>query len=210
MRKAILIGGKLMVYIVGIGPGARDYILPKAEAVIKAADAVIGFERAIKSLNYIEQNKIKINSLSQILEFINTNPDKNICVAASGDPCFYGITDYFNRNFKGKFEIITGISSFQYFMAKLHKSWQDIGLYSLHGREQKLIDKVKTNKMSLWLTDNKNTPNYICSQLIKNNIKAQVYVGENLSYEDEKITKGTPEEIYKGNYSSLCLVVIEN
>lgn len=199
-----------MVYIVGIGPGARDYIIPKAEAAIKNADAVIGFERAIKSLNYIERKKIKIDSLSQILEFIKANTDKNICVAASGDPCFYGITDYFNRNFKGQFEIITGISSFQYFMAKLHKSWQYAGLYSLHGREQELIGKVKNNKVSIWLTDKKNTPKFICSELIKNNIKAWVYVGENLSYDDEKISKGTAEEICKESYSGLCLVVIEN
>lgn len=200
----------IMVYIVGIGPGAEDYIIPKAEKTMKNSDVIIGFERAIKSLDYINQKKVIVDSFSKILEFIKHNRDKNISVAASGDPCFYGITDYFNRNFHGEFEVISGISSFQYLMSKVGKSWQYARLYSLHGREEKLIQRVKNSKLTIWLTDKNNTPNYICSELIKNHINAQVYVGENLSYEDEKISKGTAEEMHKKNYSSLCVVVIEN
>ena len=34
-----------MIYIVGIGPGHVDYILKKAENIIKNSDYVIGFSR---------------------------------------------------------------------------------------------------------------------------------------------------------------------
>jgi len=199
-----------VIYIVGIGPGAREYILPKAEEIMENCHVIIGFERAIKSLSYIKKEKIIFNSFVKIFEFIDNNKDKDISVAASGDPCFYGITEYFNRNFNGEFQVVPGISSFQYLMSKLGKSWQNARLCSLHGRNEKFIEEVRNNKLSIWLTDKNNTPNYICSQLIKNHIRALVYVGENLSYEDEKISKGTEEEMYRGDYSSLCVVVVEN
>lgn len=199
-----------MIYIVGIGPGGREYILPKAEKIMENSHVIIGFERAIKSLNYIKQKKIIFNSFVKIFEFIDDNKDKNISVAASGDPCFYGITEYFNRNFNGEFQVVPGVSSFQYLMSKLGKPWQDARLCSLHGRNEKFIEEVRNNKLSIWLTDKNNTPNYICGELIKNHIRALVYVGENLSYEDEKISKGTEEEMYRGNYSTLCVVVVEN
>lgn len=199
-----------MVYIVGIGPGAKEYILPKAKEIINYCHIIIGFERAINSIDSIENNnKLIVKSLTEILNYINNNNEKNIAIVASGDPCFYGITDYINKNYKGNFEVIPGISSFQYLMAKLKKSWQGANLGSLHGRNEDLIEKVKNNSLSVWLTDKENSPNFICGELIKNNIKAHVYVGEKLSYEDELIIQGTVEEVFKMKFGELSVVVVE-
>lgn len=199
-----------MVYVVGIGPGAKEYILPKAKEIINYCDIIIGFERAINSIDSIENNnKVAIKSLTGILDYINNNNEKNISIVASGDPCFYGITDYINKNYKGNFEVIPGISSFQYLMAKLKKSWQGATLGSLHGRKEEFIEKVKNNSLSVWLTDKENSPNFICGELIKNNIKANVYVGEKLSYEDELIIQGTVEEVFKIKFGKLSIVVVE-
>ena len=38
-----------MVYIVGLGPGHKDYILPIASKTMENSDIVVGFGRAIKS-----------------------------------------------------------------------------------------------------------------------------------------------------------------
>ena len=99
-------GGK-MIYIVGLGPGHRDYIMPKALEIMKKSDIIIGFKRAIESLDFIDNKKFYINKLSDIDQFIddkeNENKDalineqkinKNISIVASGDPTFYGITNY--------------------------------------------------------------------------------------------------------------------
>ena len=202
-----------MVYIVGIGPGAKDYILPKAEDIIKSSEIIIGFERAVNSLEHIERNKFKVKSLIEILSYINSNEDRNIAIVASGDPCFYGITDYITRNYTGKVQVIPGISSFQYLFSKLNKSWQGAYLGSLHGVVPKgnieLIKVVKTHKLSIWLTDKVNSPEYICSELIKANIIAEVCVGENLSYEDERIVSGSTLDILKMKFNNLCIVILE-
>lgn len=200
----------MKVYVVGIGPGSREYILPKATHIIEKSDMVLGFDRAIKSLSFIKREKIIVNKLSQVLEYIEKNQDKTIAIVASGDPLFYGITQYIRNNYSGELEVIPGISSFQYMMSTLCMSWQGSFLGSLHGREDDFSHIVKMNKISIWLTDTKHSPQYMIQKLRENNINAKMYIGENLSYEDEKIT-----EVYVRNLDSiecgkLCIVVVEN
>ena len=199
-----------MVYIVGIGPGNREYMLIKAISVLEQVDIIIGFKRAVESITFIKKPKITANSLKDILTFIDKNVDKNIAVIASGDPLFYGIGEYIQNNYKGNLCIVPGISSFQYMMGKLEKSWQGAHLGSLHGRDEDFIKGVNDNKISIWLTDNKNTPQVMCKRLIKEEIKVTVYIGENLSYEDERITIGNPEQFVQEKFDNLTVVVIEN
>ena len=60
-----------MIYIVGIGPGHVDYILKKAENIIKNSDYVIGFSRSIDTLeSMIKGKKIKVNNLKEILTYM--------------------------------------------------------------------------------------------------------------------------------------------
>ena len=43
-----------MLYIVGIGPGHKEYILPKAVNILNKCNVILGFSRAIESIDYIE------------------------------------------------------------------------------------------------------------------------------------------------------------
>ncbi|MCW6108965.1 precorrin-6y C5,15-methyltransferase (decarboxylating) subunit CbiE [Clostridium sporogenes] len=197
------------VYIVGLGPGHKDYMLQGAINNLEKVDIIIGFKRAIESLDFIKNNKKIVNKLSEILDYIKENRDKNISIVASGDPCFYGISNYIKNNYGGKIEVIPGISSYQYMMAKINESWQNSFLGSLHGREEEFIEKVKSHEKSIWLTDKNNSPDKLCKRLIENNIKAEVIVGENLSYSDEKIIKGKPEELENMSFGELTVVYIK-
>ena len=198
-----------MLFIVGLGPGNEDYILPKAVQVLKNSDVILGFQRALSSIEFVENKKQVVKSLKEVIVYAEENTDENISIVASGDPCFYGITDFINRSYKGSIEVVPGISSFQYLSSKLNKSWQGSYLGSLHGREEDLIQKVKENSVSIWLTDKSNTPGFICTSLVKNKLDTIVYVGENLSYADEKITVGEPVKFINTNFSELCVVIIE-
>ncbi|WP_242950593.1 precorrin-6y C5,15-methyltransferase (decarboxylating) subunit CbiE [Clostridium acidisoli] len=203
-------GEEKMVYIVGIGPGNREYMLNAALTELLASDCIIGFKRAVESVAFIQKPKYTAKNLKNILDFIQDKKYKKICVIASGDPLFYGVAEYVKKNYIGDIKIIPGISSFQYMMSKLGKSWQNAKLSSLHGREQDFIKEVEENKTSIWLTDNKNTPDIMCKNLVKANIKAHVYIGENLSYEDEKISCGEAFEFIDKKFKELTVVVIEN
>lgn len=55
----------------------------------------------------------------------------------------------------------------------------------------------------------KNSPDKLCKKLIENNIEAEVIVGENLSYNDERIIKGNPQELENMRFSDLTVVYIK-
>lgn len=198
-----------MVYIVGLGPGHKDYILPIATKIMEKSDVILGFTRAIESVDYIKNEKVALNSLTSIHEYIENNKEKTISIIASGDPCFYGITNYIKKNYSGEIEVIPGISSFQYLMSKLKKSWNNVHLGSLHGREEEFMESLKLNKSGIFLTDKNNSPQKLSNILYENNFKCKVYIGENLSYEDERILKGRPEEFIDMKFDGVSVIYIE-
>ncbi|EKQ57594.1 MULTISPECIES: precorrin-6y C5,15-methyltransferase (decarboxylating) subunit CbiE [unclassified Clostridium] len=200
-----------MIYIVGLGPGHRDYIMPKAVEMLRKSDIVLGFKRALDSLDFVDNKKMYINKLSDIDEFLNDekNKDINVSVVASGDPTFYGITNYINNKTNLNIKVIPGISSFQYLTCKLNLSWSNAYLSSLHGRKEEFLDAINIHKLSIWLTDKENNPAILCKILHENNINCKVIVGENLSYEDEIITEGSPIEFLNQNFSPLSVFIVE-
>ncbi|MBB6622847.1 precorrin-6y C5,15-methyltransferase (decarboxylating) subunit CbiE [Clostridium gasigenes] len=199
-----------MLYIVGIGPGNKEYILPKAVSVLNKCNIILGFSRAIESIDYIESEKIIINSLEKILNASNEYKQEDVAIVASGDPTFYGITNYFKKNYIGDIKVIPGISSFQYLTCKLNMAWNNAFLGSLHGREEDFIENVRRYKISIWLTDKKNNPAKLSGILIKESIDCNVIVGENLSYENEVITQGSPKDYIGNEYSDLSILIVEN
>lgn len=198
-----------MLYIVGIGPGHKEYILPKAVDVLNKCNVILGFSRAIESIDYIEGEKIITNSLENTLNVSNEYKEEDIAIVASGDPTFYGITNYFKKHYIGNIKVIPGISSFQYLTCKLNMAWNNAFLGSLHGREEDFIENVRMNKISIWLTDNRNNPSKLCSELIKESIDCNVIVGENLSYQNEVITQGAPKDFICNEYSDLSILIVE-
>ncbi|MBD7915276.1 precorrin-6y C5,15-methyltransferase (decarboxylating) subunit CbiE [Clostridium sp. Sa3CUN1] len=199
-----------MIYIVGLGPGNRDYMTKKALDTLEKSDIIVGFNRAIDSLDFIEKRKIKVKKISEILNIINDLKNKKIIsIIASGDPCFFGIAEYISKNIDDKIEVIAGISSFQYLMTKINKSWSRAYTGSLHGREEEFIKKVKENIISIWLCDSKNSPQKLCENLIKEKVNCNVIIGENLSYENEIILEGKPYEFINKSFSDLSVIIVE-
>lgn len=195
-----------MLTVAGIGPGNPKYLTVDVKEKIETTKYVLGFGRVASTLKEIRSDIISVNKVDEILNYIEE--DKETLLLASGDPNFFGIVDFLKRKEIKINEVLPGISSFQYMMSKLQKSWQDANFLSLHGRSESL-EKVKEHKLSIILIDKDNTPSFISKELFKLNIKGTIYAGFNLSYDDEKIIKvNIGEEIE--DISSLGVVVIEN
>lgn len=208
-----------MIYIVGLGPGHKEYIMPKALEIMKKSNMIIGFKRALDSLDFIDNMKVYINKLSDLDKFIfndkNTNIEnehihQNISIVASGDPTFYGITNYVKSKSSLNFEVIPGISSFQYLTCKVKVPWNNAYLGSLHGRSEEFLKQINNNKLSIWLTDKENNPAVLCEKLCSAEINCRVIIGENLSYEDEIISDGNPKEFVNKDFSSLNVFIVDN
>ncbi|MBU3190235.1 precorrin-6y C5,15-methyltransferase (decarboxylating) subunit CbiE [Clostridium bowmanii] len=192
--------------IIGMGPGNINYLTMEAIKAIKSADRVIAFGRIASTAKTIVNDVIEVNRVQEIIE--NLDDEVTTVVLASGDPCYFGIIDFLVKKGIVLGEVIPGISSFQYMMTKLKKSWQDALLISLHGRNENLV-KVTKSKLSVILTDSKNNPNFISKQLYNLGVTGKIYTGYNLSYDEEVIlcNKIGDEIEIAGNIS---VVVIEN
>lgn len=204
----------LRVNIVGIGPGNPELLTGAAIKAIKESNILIGDKRMLAAFAEADKKIYNTIKTADIVEIAaSANPEKDVlAVLVSGDVGFFSLA----KTISGKLpdcECVRycGISSLVYFAAKLQLSWDDAKIVSMHGRKQNLVAAVAENKKVFSLTGGEHTPQMLCAQLCEHGLgDVQVYVGENLSYPEEKITVGTAAEISKQNFPSLSVMMIIN
>ena len=200
-----------MINIIGLGPGNIGYCTKLGEKLIYNSDIIIGGRRNLESITNFKGKKIELNTnLKEIVEYIKNNKEKNISVIASGDPSIYGIGKYLSNNFdKSDLNIVSGISSMQYIFSKMCVDMNDLYITSSHGKSPD-FDYILNHKKVCMVTDNKIGPKEIAKEILKRNLDRVMIVGENLSYDNEKITIAKPSEIIETEKFDMNVVVILN
>ena len=198
-----------MINIIGLGPGNIGYCTKLGEKLIYNSDIIIGGRRNLESITNFKGKKIELNTnLKEIVEYIKNNKEKNISVIASGDPSIYGIGKYLSNNFdKSDLNIVSGISSMQYIFSKICVDMNDLYITSSHGKSPD-FDYILNHKKVCMVTDNKIGPKEIAKEILKRNLDKVMIVGENLSYDNEKITIAKPSEIIEIEKFDMNVVVI--
>ena len=202
------------IQVIGIGPGHRDYVLPAARSAVENSDILIGGRRNLKTFDDFKGRTFPITGdLKAVIDYIKENREgNNIAIILSGDTGFYSMLTYIKKHFsKDEIEVIPGITSLQYLFAKIKDSWQEAPLMSLHGREQNFLEELKKSKKVGLLTDTIHTPEKIAEILIESGLEnTRMVVGEELSYPEERILEGKPEEIIANSPYKMSVVVIDN
>lgn len=205
---------KLRVNIVGIGPGNPDLLTGEARQAIAASNILLGDKRMLSA--FADSSKtvydtIKTSAIAEVAA--KADPARDVlAVLVSGDVGFFSLA----KTISGKLpdcECVRycGISSLVYFASKLQLSWDDAKIVSMHGRDQNLVAAVAQNKKVFSLTGGDHSPQALCKQLCEHGLgQVLVYVGENLSYPEEKITQGTAEEISALSFPSLSVMILLN
>lgn len=198
-----------MINIIGLGPGNIGYCTKLGEKLIYNSDVIIGGRRNLETITNFKGKKIELNTnLKEIVEYIKDNKEKNISVIASGDPSIYGIGKYLSNNFdKSDLNIVSGISSMQYIFSKICVDMNDLYITSSHGKSPD-FDYILNHKKICMVTDNKIGPKEISREILKRNLDKVMIVGENLSYDNEKITIAKPSEIIEIEKFDMNVVVI--
>lgn len=202
------------IKIIGIGPGSTDYILPIAYKAVDEADYLIGAKRHLEVFKKLQKETYCYDA--NLKELVNHLREirltKKVAILVSGDPGFYSLLDFIqNQIGKEKIEVIPGISSFQYLFSKINRSYKEYSLLSLHGRDVDVQERLKNHKGIFLLTDGIFTPSKIAKELIKGGYgDFGMVVGEELSYEEERIEEGRVKDFADKEFSNLCVVVIEN
>jgi cobalt-precorrin-7 (C5)-methyltransferase len=206
--------------IVGLGPGAKEYVLPLAKEALQEAKVIMGSKRSLETVQSIGlgdgketmQKRIEISyPFSKMMQQLDLYKDQKVVVAVAGDTGFYSLLDYIEKRIeKTSYEVIPGISSFQYLLSKLKKTYHQYPLKSLHGRELDFLSVLSQHPGLFLLTDKIHTPSKIATLLIEaGKGEYMMTVGENLSYSDEKITKAKAVEWVGTTCHDLSVVLIE-
>ncbi len=183
------------INVVGLGPGNIKYLSTAGIDCIKQAEIIIGSRRQLSDLKTIISEKQEIYTLGKLTElitYLKENTERKITIIVSGDTGYYSLVPYLSKNLsKDILNIIPNISSYQYLFSKLGENWQNFRLASVHGREFNYIKNIDDEDIAglVLLTDDIQNPYEVSKNLYNSGVRnLTVIVGENLSYDNEKIT----------------------
>lgn len=204
---------KRTISLVGIGMGSRENRTIEVEKVCKQADVLIGADRILKTLEQFQKPMFASYQATEICEFINRQEAyQRIVIALSGDTGFYsGAKNLISMLGKDKVRVYPGISSGIYLCAAIKISWEEVKFYSAHGRNENLLQGILNHEKVFALLGGEDAVANLCEKLMAYGMdEVTLYVGEQLSYPDEKITVGVPKELRTQKFSKLCSILIEN
>lgn len=208
------------VTIIGIGMGNVDTMTIQSKTRIEAAKVLIGATRMVTSVREQlccnEEMCLEVYQAEKMVSFIEENKYESYAILMSGDSGFYSATQNIIAAFapleqagEVKLEVLPGISSLSYFASKLQQSWEDAYVISMHGREDDIVNAVRSNKKTFVLTHG--NVSELCGRLVKAGLgDIEVFVGENLSYRNENIQKNVAKYFVNKAFASITVMMIVN
>lgn len=206
----------MKVFVIGVGMGNVDTLTVGAKRAIEESDVLVGAERLLEPFGQLPCEKVSCilpdDIASALAERANTSNCAQASVLMSGDVGFYsGATKLYERLGEYEVEVVPGISSVQYFCAKLRTTWQDATLVSAHGREHNAVGVIQSHEKTFCITGGKTKAEDICRELAERGLgDVQIAAGERLSYEDERIVRGTAAELASVQFANLTVLLAEN
>lgn len=204
------------VYIIGLGIGNKSFIHQRALELLEKSTCVLGAKRMLESFDFTDKEVFESINTQSIYKYILENQTNQIfAVLVSGDTGFYSLskklTALLSESKDVSVENIPAIGSLQYFSSKLNISWEGIKYLSAHGRSINIISNVIFNEKLFLLTGTELNPNNIAQILVDAGLgDLEINVGENLSYDNEKIITDTAKNIAKMSFESLSVMLIHN
>ena len=202
------------INVCGIGPGHPDYILPEVVRLVQNSNLIVGAERHLEIFDLEGKERLELkNNLAEVIDILKVKKASTITVLVSGDTGFHSFLGTMLKSFSAdELYVVPGISSYQYFFAKLGMSYEDAWIGSLHGMQANFIEQVKTHPKTFLLTDGVNSWKTIAKYLVNNHLgECTLHIGNRLSYADETIisAKAIDLQIYTNEFN-LCAVIIIN
>ena len=200
----------MKLYLVGAGVGSLDYLTNYAKNIIVKADLVITSERLFEAQSSLNSKMIFLE-LSAIEECLIKQKEKQIvAVLVSGDVGFFSIAKKLSKKF-ADVELVNGLSSLQYFAAKLQVSYENLPTISLHGRDKSIIPYVAYHQRIFVLTGGKQKAGAVLQQLTSAGLgQVQIAAGEYLSHPRERILRGMAADLQQEGFADLTVLYIEN
>lgn len=204
---------KPRVTIVGIGPGSRDVMTGEVLRALEHADCLIGAGRMLEAVAVQGQAVFDAISPANIAGIISENPQySHFAVVMSGDSGFFSGTKKLLPLLSDcDVRVLPGISSLSYLCSRVGLSYEDTLLRSLHGRDYDPVPDVRANHRVFTLVGGENGAGNLARTLTEAGLGGvSMYVGERLSYPEERIVCGTAAELAEQTFAPLSAALIEN
>ena len=200
------------ISLVGIGMGSAETRTVEASRAIRESDLLIGARRMIDSCREFGKDCYVEYDSQKIAQYLAEHPEyEKVAVLLSGDPGFNSGAKKLLDVLGNQVKVISGISSASYFMSQIQKSWDDVLITSAHGKHTNLVSLIKRNKKVFSILGTRNGIQNLAQEMAALGLnRAQLYTGECLSYPDEKIRKGAPEDFLNYEADPLSVVYVEN
>ena len=201
------------VIMAGIGVGSQDSRTLGVLRAVAEADCVIGAKRMLQSVDTMGKRTCTAILAKDIAKTVREDPGRTFAVLFSGDTGFYSGTKSLLQALDDNVtvEVLPGIGSLAWFCARLQRPWEDVRAVSLHGRNCDIVREVRENPCVFTLLGGDTGAGEALERLDKAGLGGlRAFVGENLGYEDERITSGTVKELREKEFGSLCVLLVEN
>lgn len=209
--------------IIGIGPGSAEYFMPAARNRMREAHTVIAARRILPMLREVcgavETEFLPMGKIKDTLEMIDglLREEKEVALIVSGDPLMYSLyKTILNQKISAdwEMEVIPGIGSMQMLGAAFGETMEDARLVSVHGRSRtpgSVALCVTENPKVFFLCSKEQGPAWLSQIMLDYHLDdVEVFAGANLSYEDQILESGSPAEMAKKEFPSLCVAMIKN
>ena len=203
---------------IGIGMGNLGTLTHDAAEAIKSAQIIFGADRLLKSvqeMGILSSGQPLVTEYigTKILAYLEAHPQyRRIAVLMSGDVGFYSGARGIQEAFAGEnVHFYCGISSVVYFASKIPTSWQDAKLLSAHGKQVNLLNSVQRYPKIIMIVSGAGDVMHLCAKLHEAGMdQVRVIVGTNLSYPEETVTSGAPEDFLTVTTTGLHIMMLEN
>ncbi len=207
------------IYVLGVGPGGAAFVPPRTVELAGSCDLLVGGKRNLSLFDGLTMEKREIGrDIPALLDFVEgCYRERRVGILVSGDPGLFSLLGPLRRRFSAAdLEIIPATSALQYLFARIAIPWHDAHILSLHGRRGKtlageLAEAVRQHTKVVLFTDGNNTPALVCELLLQQGVSnCKIYIGENLSYPEEKLYTGSLEDCRSLSVEPLNIMVILN
>lgn len=201
------------IFILGVGDDGYEGLSRHAQGLLNEAGLILGPPGLIDRLKMVPRPKeIAPANLDRLIERLEeTAGQEAVILLTHGDPLFFGTARYLcDRMGKERFEVVPHVSSMQLAFARVKENWDDAYLTNLATQPlARVLEKVRIAEKIGIFTTSEFTPAVIARALLESGLDYfHVYVCENLGAKDERVTRGSLEQIVNEHFAPLNIMLL--